>query len=135
MNRVLSTLQSCEHTSKVFLLYVDDSTEMMDLIKTILERDADISVLTCRNPREVPGLLSGGRFHVLMSDFAMPGMNGMELFRKVRSEGHSIPCILYSCYSQGEIKSMCPDDLPYHYIQKKGHILSQCEKIRAAIIH
>ncbi|WP_300040187.1 response regulator [Methanospirillum sp.] len=113
---------------------MDDSIEMMDLIKTILERDAQISVRTCNNPKKVSGHLSKGMFNVLISDFAMPGMNGMELFRQVRSEGYTLPCILYSCYSQEEIQRSCPDDVPYHYIQKKGHIIHQCEKIRSLIM-
>lgn len=44
------------------------------------------------------------RFHALVVDYKMPGLDGMELARRLRATGFSRPIILCSAYLNPEVQ-------------------------------
>ena len=73
---------------KFTVLCVDDDPDMLASVSRILRRDGHI-VLTTSNPEQALELLAGRPVAVLVSDFEMPEMTGVELCmaaRRVRAE-------------------------------------------------
>jgi signal transduction histidine kinase/DNA-binding response OmpR family regulator len=73
--------------------------------RTILERQlapCGIEVTLCRSGAEVlERLASDPAYDVLLSDHAMPEMDGTTLLQALRAEGHALPVILLSSNTSG----------------------------------
>jgi DNA-binding NtrC family response regulator len=54
----------------------------------------DVVLVTCDTAERALELLQTTSFHVVVSDFALPGLNGNELFEKVRERPEYISCLL-----------------------------------------
>lgn len=67
------------------ILVVDDEFVCSDLVKEILE-DRGHSVITATNGLEALEILRNGSCRMVISDWEMPVMNGLELCRAVRTE-------------------------------------------------
>ncbi|MFS8859048.1 response regulator [Synechococcus sp. H60.4] len=85
-------LQAKRHASTT-LLAVDDSVVMQEILRQSLSK---YHVITTGNPAEVLPLLFQHRPHLLLMDIAMPGIDGLELCRVVRSleEFKSLPILM-----------------------------------------
>lgn len=65
------------------VLVVDDEEHVRTSISRVLERDG-YAVTTAESGEEALSLLEGRDVQVLISDNNMPGISGLELFKKVR---------------------------------------------------
>jgi two-component system, chemotaxis family, CheB/CheR fusion protein len=89
----------------VRVLVVDDEADAQDLLRTMLVRcGADVTVAaTARGALEA---LEQASFDVLVSDIAMPEMDGYELIRRVRAldaeRGGRIPALALTAYARLE---------------------------------
>jgi signal transduction histidine kinase len=71
-------------TSKRKILIVDDVSTNVLLIKRILE--ADYTIKTAQSGEEALDILPGYRPDIILLDIMMPGMDGYEVCRRIRSE-------------------------------------------------
>lgn len=69
-------------SEKARLLVVDDDVEVLECIETIL--GSEFQVKTRTSGETALQLLEQEDFLVVISDFRMPGMNGLELLEKVQ---------------------------------------------------
>ncbi|WP_437967338.1 response regulator [Sorangium sp. So ce260] len=74
------------------VLVVDDEQRMLDSIAAILSDDVDVT--TSRSAHRALELLHTGQFHVVCSDYKMPGMNGEELLKRVTGLPLYTSCLL-----------------------------------------
>ncbi|MDQ3806510.1 MAG: response regulator [Acidobacteriota bacterium] len=65
------------------LLVADDDAEVRDILREFLGRDYDCAAVG--SAEEALALLGAGRFNLVVSDIAMPGMSGLELAAHVRA--------------------------------------------------
>jgi CheY-like chemotaxis protein len=72
------------------VLVAEDDRVMSDVIRFNLER-AGYGVTVARNGTEAWGLLQSRQFDLLVTDYQMPGMNGEELCRAVRTQFPDMP--------------------------------------------
>jgi CheY-like chemotaxis protein len=84
------------------ILVVDDDLDTRELIDWVLRR-AGAEVSTAGSSREALEALDKDRFHLLISDIAMPEEDGYALLRKVRAlppeRGGRIPAIALTAHS------------------------------------
>jgi CheY-like chemotaxis protein len=84
------------------ILVVDDDLDTRELIDWVLRR-AGAEVSTAGSAGEALEALDQERFHLLISDIAMPDEDGYALLRKVRSlppeRGGRIPAIALTAHS------------------------------------
>src|SRR5262249_48184172 len=80
------------------LLLVDDSRDGMLARKALLE-EQDFVVGAAANGEEAMDALAGGDYSLLITDFRMPKMNGIELIRKVKAMRPELPIILISAFA------------------------------------
>lgn len=74
------------------VLLVDDDADVLKSLAAALE--FDVEVVTCRSAEQALELLHKGEFHVICSDYSMPGMNGLELFERVAELPSPVACLL-----------------------------------------
>ena len=75
------------------ILCVDDDAQVLALIATTLRRDGH-EVLTAPNAGEALHRVSAGDIDLVISDYQMPGITGLELLGMLRAEGHDVPLIM-----------------------------------------
>lgn len=80
------------------ILVVDDEPMMTDVIKMMLSLYLDANVLTTNSPHEALEILAGHPVSLLITDYFMPGMNGLELIKTVRGRQFSMPIIVLTGY-------------------------------------
>ena len=65
------------------VLVVDDEQPVREMLRTYLERHGFEAVITA-SAEEALSVLRSQPFDAILSDYSMPGMNGVELYRRVQ---------------------------------------------------
>lgn len=73
------------------ILVVDDDKMNLKRTKIILQRHYD--VLFAESGEEALDILKDEEVHMVLLDIAMPNMNGIETFERMRKDGVDIPVI------------------------------------------
>lgn len=91
--------------SNVRILVVDDEPDARDLMKRVLE-DCGAHVVTAASGPDALVLAAAARFQLLISDIAMPGMDGFELLKRLRalalSTDRDLPAIAVTALARTE---------------------------------
>jgi len=121
----------------ISVLYVDDEPELLGLCKIFLERDGEFSVTPIPSVQEALGLLAKSSFDVIVSDYQMPDIDGLEFLKRVRSKNEGIPFILFTGRGREEVVIEAINHGVDFYLQKGGDPRSQFaelgHKIRKAV--
>jgi len=121
----------------VSVLYVDDESDLLALGKLFLEQDGSFSVDILPSAREALLRLESKQYDAIISDFQMPGINGIEFLHRVRASGNTIPFIIFTGRSREEIVIQALNEGADFYLQKGGEPVSQFaelqHKIRMAV--
>lgn len=83
------------------ILVVDDQADARELLSSVL-RLHNAEVRSAGSVAEAMTILSEWQPETLISDIAMPVMNGYDLIRQVRSRGLSIPAIALTAHASAE---------------------------------
>jgi CheY-like chemotaxis protein/glycine cleavage system H lipoate-binding protein len=85
-------------TDKRRVLVVDDEEVVLASVEKLLGKD-DMLVDKVGDAETALLRLRERRFDVVITDLMMPKIDGLELLRRIRSEGHSVPTILITGYA------------------------------------
>jgi PAS domain S-box-containing protein len=105
---------------KYSILYVDDEEELLHLCKIFLERSGEFIVDTKLSAEEALKSIPFQSYDVIISDYEMPGINGIEFLKVVRRNYFNLPFILFTGRGREEV---IIDAINYgadFYIQKGG---------------
>ncbi|QLH80229.1 hybrid sensor histidine kinase/response regulator [Halosimplex pelagicum] len=101
------------------VLHVDDDPDLSALVASALEREDDrFEVVTATNPDEGLERLAGERVDCVVSDYDMPGTNGIEFLERVRADRPDLPFILYTGKGSEEVASDAVSAGVTDYLQK-----------------
>lgn len=87
-------------SDKYSILVLDDDTIITNLLQTILEM-ANYSVKAFNDPEKALDyyLKNPEAFHLLIVDFQMPKMNGIDFSRKIRHQNPTVPIMMLTAFS------------------------------------
>jgi two-component system NtrC family sensor kinase len=83
---------------KVKILFVDDEENVLTAVKRVF-MDADYTILTALSGKEALKIMEENDVQVIVSDYRMPDMNGVELLKVVRKQREDIIRIILSGYA------------------------------------
>jgi DNA-binding NtrC family response regulator len=83
------------------ILYVDDEPAVSMIVEHTL-RDAGHETVGARNVPEALQVLARGGVELIISDYKMPGLSGLEFLELLTSEGFDIPLIMLTGYASIE---------------------------------
>jgi putative two-component system response regulator len=76
------------------VLIVDDDTNVLDAVKRIFRGDEDIAILTASSAQGAMQIIRETTVPVIVSDYQMPGMSGVEFLEWAKTEVHESMRIL-----------------------------------------
>ena len=107
------------------VLCVDDETGFLELAKLMLERTGLIQLETAQSAAEALGMLEGADYDVIVSDFAMPEMDGIEFLKKLRAGENATPFIMFTGKGREEVAMEALNNGADLYIQKGTDVRAQ----------
>jgi len=113
----------------ISLLYVDDEPDLLDLCKLFLEKEGDFTVATVTSAKEGLQILTEGMTDAIVSDYQMPGMDGIEFLKVVRKEFKEIPFILFTGKGREEVVIEAIENGADFYLQKGGDPRAQFSEL------
>ena len=104
----------------VSILCVDDEPFFLDSFKQILERQQGFSVQTCTTGADALEYLNSYYFDVIISDYAIPDIDGITLLRDVRARGFVGVFIIITGKHRAHIAIDALNNGANYYFQKGG---------------
>jgi DNA-binding response OmpR family regulator len=88
-------------TIRPLVLIADDDPDILELVSLTLERDG-YDVATARNGEEALRIASERHIHLAVLDLMMPGIDGYEVTRRLRSGAreHRLPILILSAFAE-----------------------------------
>ncbi len=105
----------------VRVLHVDDEPDFAELAAEFLEREDDrFTIDTATSAAEALELLSAEDYDCIVSDYDMPGRNGIDFLEEVREDDPDLPFLLFTGKGSEEIASEAISAGVSDYLQKHG---------------
>ena len=83
--------------SRLKIMIADDHELVRDTLAAFLEKEKDIEVTSVEDlPAAITEIKSGKRFDLVLLDYSMPGMNGLEGLEKAIEESIGRPIAVMS---------------------------------------
>ena len=101
------------------ILIIDDDALLRFLFRAFLEKN-DVEVFEAENGMEALSLLEKTAIHLIITDFHMPVMNGLELLKRIRANPgtRSIPVIMITANAEEEVREEAIRLGANHFISK-----------------
>jgi DNA-binding NtrC family response regulator len=80
------------------ILYLDDEPAIGLILEDTLERAGHVTI-GARTVPEALQALAGNSVDLVISDYRMPGLSGLEFLELLRAEGHDVPLIMLTGYA------------------------------------
>ncbi len=100
------------------LIIDDEANQRLMLEQALRSFDADWIIATAANGSEALALVSSQPPDLIITDYNMPGMNGLDVIAQVRNQGLSSRIILMTAYSSAEISEAAERLHVDHYLTK-----------------
>lgn len=110
-----------DDSDTITVLHVDDNDNFLGLTETFLEQSHEqFSITGTTSASEGLSMLSETAFDCIVSDYEMPGQNGIDFLEAVRADHPEIPFILFTGKGSEEVAADAISAGATDYIQKSG---------------
>ncbi len=107
----------------ISVLHVDKEPNFLAVSKIFLEK-AGFRVDTAHSAEKGIELLKGGNYDVVLLEYNMQGMDGLEFFQTLRAYENKILFIMFTGRGREEVAIDALNEGAIHYLQKRGDIKS-----------
>lgn len=114
----------------ISVLLVDDDPQILNVTSLYLQKGNEFSVTTCGGASEALDLLEGRPFDAIISDYEMPGMDGIAFLKVVRGRGDTTPFIIFTGRGREDVAIEALNNGANFYLQKGGDPKSQFAELK-----
>ncbi|MBN1329391.1 MAG: PAS domain S-box protein [Candidatus Heimdallarchaeota archaeon] len=115
---------------EIKILLVDDEDTLLEVSKIYLEKmDEKFHITTVNSAEKALKIINEENYDVIISDYQMPEMNGLELLSEIRENGNDIPFIIFTGKGREEVAIQALNLGADFYLQKGGEAISQFHEL------
>ena len=118
----------CCHQPVLFVPAVADQL----FAQAFLGREAGLSISTENDPERAFERVVDGEFDAVVSDLAMPRLDGLTLCRRLREAGSDVPFLLFTGRAEAEVPDVAGKECVTAFV-RKGGTMDQYEELAAHI--
>ena len=123
-----------EDNAGKLIIVVDDEEIVRETILAILS-SLGFKAIAVPGGAEALALLENGDMpDLMMLDLTMPGLNGADVFKRIRNNGMEFPVLVVSGYTEEKLSSLFPDRKPEGFLQKPFSPESLKNKLNSTLI-
>lgn len=115
------------------VLHVDDEPADLEITRIFLKRRAKTNfvIVSVLSAEEALDKLKSEHFDVVISDYRMPGMDGLEFLEAVRNDENltHIPFIIFTGKGGADVATVALNKGADRYIAKNGNPTQQCDEL------
>jgi len=101
------------------IVIVDDEEIVLTSLKSFLTLETEYNVETFESPKKALEYITENEINLVISDYLMPDMNGIEFLSEVRKMKPQVPRIILTGYADKENAIKAINDVGlYQYIEK-----------------
>ena len=119
---------------EITVLFVDDDPGLLDLSRRYLEVPGSFSIDTAESGKDALEKVRNTPYDAIVSDYKMPGMNGIELLKAIRASGITTPFIIFTGKGREEVVIEAFESGVDFYIQKGGDVKAQYTELKQKIL-
>ncbi|MFX0152432.1 MAG: PAS domain S-box protein, partial [Candidatus Hodarchaeota archaeon] len=115
----------------VNVLHVDDEPSFLALTERYLGLIAgeELRIMSLSDPLKVFDELKEEIYDIIVTDYQMPGMDGLELLKRLRDQNNNIPIIIFTGRGREEVAINALNLGANYYIDKGGDLKSQFSEL------
>jgi len=83
---------------KESILIVDDMSDMLKFLERLIREELHVGVSIAESGEKAIEMISKEPFSIVLADIRMPGMNGLDLLKKIKGKGNSTLVIMMTAY-------------------------------------
>ena len=103
------------------VLHVDNEAGFLKAAKTCLEMQGALEVETALSVEEAMEKMKKKTYDAIVSDYVMPGKNGLEFLKELRDNGNKIPFIIFTGKGREEVAIKALNHGADQYLNKTGY--------------
>jgi signal transduction histidine kinase len=113
------------------VLHVDDELDFLNVAKQCLERESRLQVDTALSVEEAMEKMKTVGYDAIVSDYQMPGKDGLEFLKELRHRGDTVPFIIFTGKGREEVAINALNLGADHYLNKTG----KAETVYGELLH
>jgi glycosyltransferase involved in cell wall biosynthesis len=117
----------------ITVLLVEDDPDVLELTRLFLERDLELNIDVCSSVKEALRKLNHKIYNVIVSDYMMPEINGIQLLKTLKFQGIETPFILFTGQGGEDTAIEALNSGATFYLQKSENPRFQFAKLRKMI--
>jgi PAS domain S-box-containing protein len=129
-------------SEKIRILHVDDESGLLKIAKQCLEMEGSFQVDSALSVEEALRKLEKEKYDIVVSDYQMPGKDGLDFLKTLRRKGNMIPFIMFTGKGREEVAIKALNMGANQYLSKTGeteavytelaHSITELARVRKA---
>lgn len=117
------------------ILYVEDDEDAGEMISVLLRvADESYEITTIETAQKALDLIEKQSFDLYILDYALPGMSGVELCRRIRETDSQTPILFYSGMARGVDRQQAMQACANEFLVKPNDLDKFTETVRRLLL-